>query len=85
MYIIKEDIFDNPLITEIDSILDGCFNDWQNNYFHKLIYECVFDIQLPNITNNEIIYLTISDESMNLYDLTKKEQLLGKTDLYLVK
>ena len=67
--IIKEYIFHNPLIIEIDSILDSCFNGWQSNCFHKFIDQCIYDIQLTKITNNEIIHLTFSGKSMNLYDL----------------
>ena len=71
LYTIKEHIFDNPLFTEIDTTLDSCFNDWQNSCFQNFIYERIYDIQLPNITNFEIIHLTISGKSTNLYDLKK--------------
>ena len=33
LYIVKEYNIDNPLITEIDSIKDSCFEDCHNNYF----------------------------------------------------
>ena len=35
LYVVKEYKFDNPLITEIDSIIDKCFGDCHNNYFHN--------------------------------------------------
>ena len=35
-------------------------------------YECINDIKLTNITKNEAINLTISDKSMNLYEVIKK-------------
>ena len=63
---------DNALITETDSIIDKCFRDCINNYFHNFKYECIYDIKLTNITNNEIINLTISGKILNLYDLNKK-------------
>ena len=71
LYVVKEHKVDNPLITEIDSIIDKCFRGCYNKYFHNFKYRCLYDIKLKNITNNEIIKLTISDESMNLYELNK--------------
>ena len=66
LYVVKEYKFDNPIITEIDSILDKCFRGCHNSYFHNFKYECIYDIKLTNITNNEIINLTIIGKSMNL-------------------
>ena len=72
LYIVEEYKFDNPLFTEIDSIIDKCFRDCHNSFFHNFKHECIYDIKLTNITNNETINLTISDKSMNLYELNKK-------------
>ena len=72
LYVVKKYKFDNPIITEIDSIIDKCFRDCHKSYFHNFKYECIYDIKLTNITNNEIINLTISGKSMNLYELNKK-------------
>ena len=72
IYVVKEHKFDNPIITEIDSIIDKCFRDCHNSYFHNFKYEYIYDIKLTNITKNEIINLTISGKSMNLYELNKK-------------
>ena len=72
LHVVKEYKFDNPIVTEIDSIIDKCFRDCHNSYFHNFKYECIYDIKLTNITNNEIINLTISGKSMNLYELNKK-------------
>ena len=63
LYVFKEYKFNNPLITKIDSIIDSC----HNKYFHIFKYECIYDIELTNITNNEIINLTIMGKSMNLW------------------
>ena len=71
LYVVKEYEFDNPLITEIDSLLDKCFRDCHNNHFHDFKYECIYDIKLTNITNNEIDILTFSGKSMDLYELNK--------------
>ena len=72
LYVAKENKFDNPLFHKIDFITDDCYGDCHNKYFHTFKYVCIFDIKLTNITNNEIINITISDESMNLFELNKK-------------
>ena len=72
LYVVKEYKFDNPLLTEKDSMIDKCYRDCHNNYFHSFKYECIYDIKLTNITNNEIIKLTISGKSMGLFEINKK-------------
>ena len=72
LYVVKEYKFDNPPITKIDSIIDGCYRDCHNKCFHTFKYVCIYDIKLSNITNNEIINISISDESLGLYELNKK-------------
>ena len=72
LYVVKEFIFDNPFIRKIASILDGCYRDCHNKYFHTFRYVCIYDIKLTNITNNEKIVISISDESLGLYELNKK-------------
>ena len=72
LYVVKEYKFGNPLITKIVSIIDGCYRDCHNKYFHTFNYVCIYDITLTNITTNEIINITISDESLGLYELNKK-------------
>ena len=41
LYVAKDYNFDNPLTTEIDSILVKCFRDCHNNYFHNYKYRCI--------------------------------------------
>ena len=72
LYVVKEYKFDDPLIQKIDSIIDGCYRDCHNKYFHTFRNVCIYDIKLTNITNNEIINIIISDESLGLYELNKK-------------
>ena len=67
-YVGKEYNFNNPLNTKIDS----CYRDCHNEDFHNFKYECINDIELTDITNNEKIKLTNMGKSMNLYDLNKK-------------
>ena len=72
LYVVKEYKFDNPLIKKIDSIINSCYRDCHNKYFHTIKYDCLYDIKLTNITNIEIIRMTISDKDVNLYDLNIK-------------
>ena len=69
LYVVKENKSDYPLITEIDSVIDKCFRDCHNKYFHNFKYESIYDIKLTSITKNEIINLTIRGKSMILYEL----------------
>ena len=64
IYVVKEYNFDNPPIIKIDSIIDNCYRDCHIKYYQTFKYVCIYDINLTNITNNEIINLTISDESL---------------------
>ena len=41
-------------------------------YFHTFEYKCEYDIKLTNITNNEIINITISGKNQGLLELNKK-------------
>ena len=66
IHVVKEYKFDEPINTEMDSIIDKCFRDCHNSYFQNFKYECIYDIKLTNISSNEIFNLTISGESMNL-------------------
>ena len=72
LYVVKDYKFDNPVITKIDSVIDSCYRDCHNNFFHTFKNECICDNNFTNITNNEIINLTIMGKSMNLYELNKK-------------
>ena len=65
-------MFDNPLCSEMDSILSNCFRDCHNNFFHKFKYECIYDIGYKNIVKNEMIIFAVSGKNMDLYDLNNK-------------
>ena len=43
IYVVKEYKFDNPNIINIDSIIDSCFEDCHNKYFHNFKYKCKYD------------------------------------------
>ena len=72
LYVVKEYEFYQPSIHKIDSIIDGCYRDCHKNYFHTFKYVCIYDIKLTNITNNDIINISLSDESLGLYELNIK-------------
>ena len=69
--IVKKYEFDNPLIQNIDSIIDKCYRDCHNNYYHTFEYECVYDL---NFTND--INFTISGKNLGVYELNKKLTLV---------
>ena len=46
--IVKKYEFDNPLIQNIDSIIDKCYRDCHNNYYHSFEYEYVYDLNFTN-------------------------------------
>ena len=64
---VKEFEFKNPLIRNIDSIIDKCYRDCHNNYYHTFEYECVYDLNFSNDIN-----FTISDKNLGMYELNKK-------------
>ena len=70
--VVKEYEYDNILIQNIDSIFNKCYRDCCYNYFHTFSYECVYDINFRNITNNEIVNIKIAGINMRMYELNKK-------------
>ena len=64
--------FNNPDIHKIDSLIDKSLRDCHNKYFHTFDHVCEYDINFTNITNNEKVNFTVSDKSMNLFELNKK-------------
>ena len=70
--VVKKDEYDNKLIQNIDSIINKCYRDCYYKYFHTFSYECVYDINFRNITNNEIVNLKIAGINMRMYELNKK-------------
>ena len=71
-FVVEEYMFDNPLFHKIDSIIDDCYRGCHNKYFLTIKFVSIYDIKLTKITNNEIFNISISDESMNLFELNKK-------------
>ena len=69
--VVKNFEFDKPLIQRTDSVMDNCSRDSHNKFFHIIKTYCINFVDITSITNNEIINLTISDKSMNLYKINK--------------
>ena len=67
----KQHEYIKPLNHKIDSVFDICIRDCHNRYFHTFENNCASDIKQTNNRKIEIIKLTISDESMKLYELKK--------------
>ena len=56
----------------MDFVLDSCFKNCHNKYFHKFKYECIYDIKFKNIANNGVINFAVNGKNMDLYDLNNK-------------
>ena len=70
--VVKEYEYDNIIIQNIDSIINKRHRDCYCKYFHTFSYECVYDINFRNITNNEIVNLKIAGINMRMHELNKK-------------
>ena len=73
--IVKEPKFDEPPIHKTDSLIDNCFRDCPNKYFHTFEYKCVCKIKLTNFGNKDTVNLAISDKNMDLFELKKKSKI----------
>ena len=78
--IVKEYEIENPLIQNIDSIIDKCIRDCHNKYFHTFDHICEYNLNFTNTTNNESVNFTISDKSMGMYELNKKLTIAREND-----
>ena len=72
--IVKTSENTKPLVHKTDSLIDNCYRDCHNKYFHRFKYDSLYDNNLTKITNNEILNLTIADQIMNLYGIEKNEK-----------
>ena len=71
--VVKKYEFDDPIITEIDSIIDKSIRDCYSKYFHDAFdinYE--YDLNFTNIDNNEIVNFKILDKYTGMFELNKK-------------
>ena len=85
LYLVKEYKFDNPFCSEMDSILDNyCCKEIHTKYFLIFKYECINDIKIKNITNNEMINFTLNGKNMDLYDRNNKLKVVGEKSFIFV-
>ena len=70
--IVKQYEFNNPHLHKIDSLIDNSIRDCHNKYFHTFDHICEYDLNFTNISNNEIVNFTISDQIMGMFELNKK-------------
>ena len=83
--ILKEYEFDKPLNHKIDSIIDKSNRDCQNKNFQTLEYKCIYNNKLTNIGNIEIVNLTSTDKSMNIYEFKRNLKIARQKILNLFK
>ena len=72
LFVVKEYEFENPLIQNINSIINKCYRHCHEKYFHTFKYEGIYNLNFTNVINNEIGNLTIFDKSLNINELNKK-------------
>ena len=65
--VVKEYKFDNPIIQNIDSIINKRYRGCYHKHFHTFEYECIYDLNFTKDTN-----FTISDKNLGMYELNKK-------------
>ena len=82
--VVKEYEFDNPPVQKIDSLIGNSIRDCHHKYFHTFDHICDYGLIFTTITNNESVNFTISDKSMGMYELNKKNLLLEQI-LFLTK
>ena len=70
--IVKVYHFDKPLIQKIGFIIDDCIRDCHNKYFQTFDHICEYDLNFTKTGENETINFTISDKSMDWYEINKK-------------
>ena len=70
--IVKESEIIKLLFHKLDAIIDNCYRDCHNKYYHTFEYECEDDNKPKKIRINENVNLTIVDKSMSLFELNKK-------------
>ena len=69
--IVKEYKFDEPAVNKIDSIIDNCFRDCHNKFYHTFKDDCIYEIKLTKITNNEIMNISVCGKSIHQFELNK--------------
>ena len=69
--IVKKNVFGKPIVQKRDFLIDNCSRDRRNLYFHTSEYKCVSDYKITQNGIFEIVNLTFSDKSVNMYGFEK--------------
>ena len=51
--VVKDYVFDNPLIQRIDSLIDNSIRDCHHKCFHTFDHICEYNLYFTNTSNNE--------------------------------
>ena len=70
--IVEEYKFNKPPIQKIYFLIDNSIRDCHNKYFHTFDHVCEYDFNFTNISNNETVNFTISDECIGIDELNQK-------------
>ena len=71
LFVVKEYEFENPLIQNINSIIDRCYRDCHYKYFHNFKNEGIYNLNFTNVISNEKVNFTIYDTSLNINEVKK--------------
>ena len=56
LYLVKENIFDNPIVQKIDSPIDNSIRGCHHKYFHTFDHICEFDLNFTkSLIRNQLI------------------------------
>ena len=70
--IVEEYKFIEPPFQKIDSLFDNSITDCHNKSFHTFDHVCEYHFNFTNISNNETVNFTISDNCMGIDELNQK-------------
>ena len=70
--VVKDFEFNNSPNHKIDSLIDNSIRDCHNKYFQTFDHICEYNLCFTNISINETVNFTISDETLGLFELNKK-------------
>ena len=81
--VVREYEFVEPAFNTIDSIIDNCYRDCHNKYYHTFKYECIYDLNFTYTSNNEIDNFTISHKKHGFVRFEQKISCCATTRFYI--
>ena len=67
-------ILNEALVKKVNSIIDSCFREVHIKYYRTFEFTCVYDVEVTNIKNNDIISLTTPDKSTTMCELNRTKK-----------